>query len=187
MKTDLGPLNCLYPMPVTLVGANVEGRANYLAVAHVGIMNYGTPQYISVGLHRSHLTNAGIRENGTFSVNIPSDGLVAETDYAGIVSGSKVDKSTLFRSFYGELNTAPMIEECPVCMECKLHQTLALGSHEILVGEIVASYCDEEVMSDGAVDMTKVRPMLFDMHTRRYWKLGEPFAPAWEIGKKLMK
>ena len=187
MKTKLGPLNCLYPMPVTLVGANLGDRPNYLPVAHVGIMNFGTPQYISVGLARSHRTNQGIREQGTFSVNIPSEDKVVETDYAGMVSAARADKSSLFISFYGELGTAPMIEECPVNMECRLHQTIEFPTHEVFIGEIVASYCDDTVAIDGTVDLAKVRPMLFDMYSKRYWKLGEPFAPCWQVGKQFKK
>ncbi len=91
MKRDLGPNLCLYPMPVTIVGANVDGRPNYLAVAHVGILNFSTPQYISIGLRSTHHTVRGIQENGTFSVNIPSEDEVVEVDHSGMVSGRKED------------------------------------------------------------------------------------------------
>jgi flavin reductase (DIM6/NTAB) family NADH-FMN oxidoreductase RutF len=187
MKNKLGPLNCMYPMPITVVGANVNGKPNYLAVAHVGIMNFGTPHYISIGSNKSHKTNEGIKENGTFSVNIPSEDQVVETDYIGIVSGNKVDKSAVFKSFYGELKNTPMASECQVNMECRLYQTLDFKTHDVFVGEIVASYCDGEVMSEGKVDLEKVRPMLFDMFSKRYWKLGEPFADCWNVGTRLKK
>jgi len=48
----IGPVNTLYPMPTTLVGATVNGKPNFLAVAHVGILNHGSPQYLSIGLHQ---------------------------------------------------------------------------------------------------------------------------------------
>jgi flavin reductase (DIM6/NTAB) family NADH-FMN oxidoreductase RutF len=187
MKNNLGPVNCLYPMPVTLVGANIGDRPNYLPIAHVGILNFATPQYISIGLGKSHRTNEGIREHGTFSVNIPSQDQVVETDYAGIVSAKNTDKSKLFETFYGELRTAPMVSECPVNMECRLYRTVDFPTHEVFIGEIVASYCDDEVMADGAVDLSRVRPMLFDMSSKHYWRLGEPFAKCWNIGKQLKK
>lgn len=187
MKRNLGPSLCLYPMPVTIVGANVGGRPNYLPVAHVGILNFSTPQYISVGIQSNHHTVQGIKENGTFSVNIPSEDDVVRTDYAGLVSGRKEDKSELFEAFYGELGTAPMVVSAPVNMECRLYQTLDLSTHQIFIGEIVASYCDEAVLTDGSIDLEKVRPMLFDMHRREYWKLGRPFAKCWDVGKKLKR
>ena len=98
MKVKLGAKNCLYPMPTTIVGANVNSKPNYIAIAHVGIMDHGS---ISVSLNRAHYTNAGIKENQTFSVNIPSVDMVKETDYCGLVSGKNQDKSRVFECFYG--------------------------------------------------------------------------------------
>ena len=92
----LGPVIALYPMPTTLVGATVNAKANFLAVAHVGILNHGTPQYLSIGLSKVHYSNAGIHENRTFSICMPSEDLMVETDYCGIMTGMKTDKSALF-------------------------------------------------------------------------------------------
>ena len=69
MKVEIGAKNCLYPLPTTLIGALVNDKPNYITIAHVGIMDLGS---ISLGMGKSHYTNAGIRANGTFSVNIPS-------------------------------------------------------------------------------------------------------------------
>jgi flavin reductase (DIM6/NTAB) family NADH-FMN oxidoreductase RutF len=183
MKKNLGVINSLYPMPVTLVGAQVNGKANFVTVAHVGIMNMGAQNYITVGLAKIHHTNEGIKENKTFSVNIPSEDQVVETDYCGLVSGKETDKSEIFETFYGELGTAPMISQCPVNMECKMHQTIDFPAHDVFMGEIVASYSDEEVLTKGSVDLAKVKPMLFDMARKNYWRLGEPFARCWNVGR----
>lgn len=83
-------------MPTTLVGANVKGKPNYITIAHVGIMDLSS---ISLGMAKIHYTNVGIKENKTFSVNIPSVGMVKKTDYCGLVSGKRVDKSRLFENF----------------------------------------------------------------------------------------
>lgn len=180
MKITLGAKNCLYPMPTTIVGANVNGGPNYITIAHVGIMDSGT---ISLGMNKTHHTNAGIKENGTFSVNIPSVAMVKETDYCGLVSGKTVDKANLFSNFYGKLETAPMIKECPINMECKLIQTVDLPRHDIFIGEIIETYCEDKYMTDSVVDFAKVQPILFTMNDTGYWKLGERFARAWSIGK----
>ena len=182
MKTKLGAKNCVYPMPTTLVGANVKGKANYITIAHVGIMDLGS---VSLGMNKVHYTNAGIKENGTFSINIPSLDLVKETDYCGLVSGSKVDKAALFDNFYGVLGTAPMIRQCPINMECRLIQVVDFPKHDVFVGEVVETYCDERVLSDGVVDFSKVQPILFVMNDTSYWQLGPRFAKAWSIGKEL--
>jgi flavin reductase (DIM6/NTAB) family NADH-FMN oxidoreductase RutF len=184
MKIELGARNCLYPMPTTLVGATVEGRPNFITIAHVGIMDLGS---VSLGMAKAHYTNAGIKESGTFSVNLPSVEMVKETDYCGLVSGKRVDKSELFSVFYGKLKTAPMIIECPVNMECKLLKIVDFPKHDVFIGEIVATYAQEAVLTNGVVDYTKVQPLLFTMTDQSYWKLGERFAQAWSIGKELEK
>jgi flavin reductase (DIM6/NTAB) family NADH-FMN oxidoreductase RutF len=184
MKQEMGPMLALYPMPVTLVGSMVNGRPNYCPVAHVGILNFGKPQYISVGMHRSHHTNQGIRENKEFSVNMPSAALIEATDHLGLVSGRNEDKSEVFKTVFGSLKAAPLIEECPVSMECHLHQTLELGSHEIFIGDIVLTHADPKVLTDGAIDIRKLDPLLFDMGSKSYWKVGEPIGKAWNSGRQ---
>jgi len=131
MKINLGARNCLYPLPTTLVGANVNGKPNYITIAHVGIADPGS---VSLGMAKAHYTNIGIKENGTFSVNIPSVDMVKETDYCGLVSGKNNDKSLLFECFYGKLETAPMIEQCAINMECRLMQTIDLPYHDLFIG-----------------------------------------------------
>ena len=184
MKAKLGAKNCLYPMPTTLVGATVKGKPTFITIAHVGIMGLGS---VSLGMNKMHYTNAGITENRTFSVNIPSAELVKETDYCGLVSGKTVDKAALFEVFYGELKTAPMIKECPINMECRLIQTLDFPRNDVFIGEIVETYCAEDCLSDGVVDFSKVQPILFSMNDKGYWRLGDRFAEAWSIGKGLKK
>lgn len=185
MHTDLGPVLALYPMPTTIVGAHCGGKPNFLAVAHLSPMNHGTPQYLAIGLNKAHHTNAGILENGQFSINIPGQDLLAETDYVGLVSGKNTDKSGLFEVFYGQLPAAPLIRDCPVCMECRLHQHFVLGVHDIFVGELVATHADPAVLTGGAIDFGKVKPMLFEMPRKKYWALGPELGDCWSAGKAL--
>jgi flavin reductase (DIM6/NTAB) family NADH-FMN oxidoreductase RutF len=181
----LGVVNALYPMPTTLVGATVSGRPNFITIAHVGIMNHGKPQFISLGISKTHYTNKGIIDNKNFSVCIPSEDLVVKTDYCGIMTGKKTDKAALFKVFYGELETAPMIEECPICMECRLHDIFDFETHDIFIGEIVETYAADRVLSDGKIDVTAVKPLLFDMNSIKYYSLGEPLEKCWSVGKNL--
>ncbi len=186
MKKDLGGINALYPSLTTIVGAVVDGKANFMAVAHVGIMNHGTPQYLSFGMAKVHYTNKGIHEHGQFSVNIPCVDQVVETDYVGLVSGKNTDKSGLFDVFYGELPHAPMIQACPVCMELSLDRVLDFDTHDIFVGRVVRVHAETSVLNEaGKIDLARVRPLLFDMTSVQYWSLGEPVARCWNVGKQL--
>ena len=184
MKVELGNTFCLYPMPTVLIGATVNGKANYITIAHLGVLGMSS---LAISMAKAHYTNAGIREHRCFSVNIPSAELVAKTDYCGLVSGREVDKGILFETFCGSLQRAPMITECPINMECRLNEIIDFPRHDIFIGEVAATYCDEAVMTDGVVDFAKVRPILFVMNDKSYWKLGERLAKAWDVGKALKK
>lgn len=185
---QLGPVNALYPSLTCIVGAHVDGKPNFITIAHVGIMNHGQPQYLSFGLHKGHYTNAGIRENKTFSVCIPSEAQVVETDYVGIVSGKRTDKSGVFEVFYGKTPAAPLITKCPVNMELTLHSVVELGEHDVFIGKIEETWADPAVLTpDNKIDIAKVRPLLFDMASLKYWALGEPVAGCWNVGKQLKK
>ena len=187
MKKKIGNQNVLYPMLVTIVGALVNGKVNFLNVAHVGILNISAPHLISLGMGKVHYTNAGIRENKTFSVNILSQDRMVEMDYVGLVSGGKTDKSDVFETFFGELKTAPLIRDCPLSMECRLYDTYDLTTHDVFIGEIVATYADDAVLTEGKVDLAKVKPLLFDRSSKMYWSLGQAAGKCWSEGKQYKK
>ena len=187
MKKTLGPVNVLYPTPTTLVGALVNGVPNFITIAHIGILAKADPYLISVSMVKTHYTNQGIKANKAFSVNMPSENLVAETDYAGMFSGKKHDKSELFEVFYGQLGNVPMIKECPLNMECRLHDIYDTPTHDVFIGAIVETYADEEALNDGKVDISQLKPILFDMNSKKYWSIGSPVAQCWSIGKDLKK
>jgi flavin reductase (DIM6/NTAB) family NADH-FMN oxidoreductase RutF len=175
-----------YPMCCSLIGANVEGRPNYLTVAWFSMVN-PKPAYVAVAMNKAHYTNAGVKANGTFSVNIPSAELVEKMDYCGMVSGRKTDKSTIFETFYGKLKTAPMIRECAFNAECRLVQTVDLPMEELFVGEIISAYSEARYLTDGVPDIRKINPLILLQARKMYASLGPDVAPAWGAGKKLMR
>lgn len=171
-------------MPVCLLGANAGGKANFEAIAWFTFLE-SRPLMVGATSDKLHHTNRGIRENECFSVNIPSVDLVEATDFCGLFSGGKVDKSKVFGVFYGELGNAPMVEECPVCMECKLVRMVEFIHNEFVVGEVVAVYVEESCLTDGKKgDVGKVDPLLYEGGAPAYyWKLGGQVARAFEVGK----
>jgi len=182
-KINLGSTIPAYPMPVSLVGTHVDGKPNFLAVAWFTMASYNPPR-IAIALGKGHYTNPGIKENKTFSLCLPSVDMVEETDYCGIVSGRKTDKSMIFDLFYGELKTAPMIKDCPLSMECKLVDTVESSQNEIFIGEIIGTYTEQRFLSDGKLDFKKMKPLILSQPDTSYWRLGEPLAKAWSIGKR---
>jgi flavin reductase (DIM6/NTAB) family NADH-FMN oxidoreductase RutF len=72
-------------------------------------------------------------------------------------------------------------------MECRLVRTLDFPPYDLFVGEVVQTHGDEDVLTDGRVDFAKVKPMLFDMPSSHYWRLGAPFSKCWDVGRSLKR
>jgi flavin reductase (DIM6/NTAB) family NADH-FMN oxidoreductase RutF len=170
-------------MATTLVGAMVAGKANFLTVAWLSRVNWKPPM-IGIAIQKARYTRKGIEENRTYSVCFPTVEMKDITDYCGVVSGRKVDKSRLFDLFFGELKTAPMIETCPINIECRLIRTVELPTHDLFIGEIVTAYCEERFLTDGKPDIRKIDPLLLTMMDNRYWAFGEQVGSAWKDGLK---
>lgn len=186
-KVTLGPRTLLYPLPTVLVGANVGGKPNFMAAAWCGIVN-SVPPMLSVSLQHSRYTLKGIMENQTFSINIPSLDQVNETDYCGTASGSKTDKvaDCRFRIFFGKLGTAPLIDQCPVNLECRVAQMLDLGSHVCVLGKIEEVYINDSCLTNGEPDSDKIRPFLRAAGAgNNYREFGKPVGEAFGSGKQI--
>ena len=184
-KIQIGQ-NFFIPMPVVLVGTQVNGKDNFMTVGWCARVN-ANPPMIACGIGNHHYTPKGIAETKTFSVNIPSSALLEKTDYCGLVSGEKTDKSHVFDVFYGSLKTAPMIRECPVSLECRLVQAVPLPTNTLFIGEITGVYADGRVVKDGKPDFPAIDPVFLTMPDNRYWRLGEHAGDAWSAGKDLVQ
>ncbi len=184
-KIKTGAHNPLPVAPIVLVGANVNGKPNYMAVGFVNGVNH-TPAIVYVSLNKKHYTPKGIIENGTFSINVPSTDYVIETDYCGLVSGRNVDKSNIFTTFYGELETAPMIAEFPITCECRYTgQSVEFAMDIVYFGEVVQVYITEEILGEnGKINIPKANLVYYSGIENRYRSLGEDRGQGWSLGKR---
>jgi flavin reductase (DIM6/NTAB) family NADH-FMN oxidoreductase RutF len=113
-----------------------------------------------------------------------------ETDYCGIVSGEKEDKvaACAFKVFYGILKTAPMIEQCPVNLECKVMHTLHLGSHALVIGQIEEVHVSEDCLTGGEPDVLKINPFMYCTGAEKtYYGFGQRLAEAFSVGLEIKK
>ena len=101
-KINIGTHGFTLPMPQSILGTHYEGRTNYMALGWVTRVNF-KPQLIGIGVNKGHASNKAIRETRQFSINFPSVDMVELTDYAGLVSGKRTNKSGLFEPYYGKL------------------------------------------------------------------------------------
>lgn len=165
----------LNPLPVALVGTKVKGKPNFLVIGYISPFNFG--RHIFFSMYKKRFSRKGIYENNTFSVNIPSVDLLAETNICGTKSGRKFDKSTLFEVFYGELKTAPMIQQCRLNMECEVVEILDYDQNEGIIGKVIKSYANSDCLTHNKLDLRKVDPIL--------WATGGDFN-YYTLGKRLI-
>ncbi len=185
-KQELTP-QCLIPVrPILIVGANVDGKANFFEVGGGGLVS-SDPPMVALPIRHERFTLKGILENRAFSVNIPSVELAKEADYCGIVSGVKTDKvrDCNFSIFYGKLGTAPMIEQCPISMECTVLHILGSNSHSIVIGRIDGTYVSQELLAEGKPNWDKISPLLWFPNKSEYVEIGNTVGKSRNIGNAL--
>ncbi|MBU7007427.1 flavin reductase family protein [Phosphitispora fastidiosa] len=152
----------LFPVPAVLVTCQSGDSApNIITIAWTGIMN-SSPPMVYIGVQPSRHSYSLIKESGEYVINIPSSDWIRVVDYCGTVSGRTVDK---FKEKH--LNPIPaahvkppLINECPVNMECRVRQVISLGSHDVFIAEVLAVHFDENVLDEkGRPDLDRIRPV----------------------------
>lgn len=185
-KKNIGKSFNIFPMPVVIVGSVTDGRPNFMTAAWVTKLN-SDPPLVGLSLGRRQHTAKGIQQTGQFSLSYPSVDQAVLTDYLGLVHGYEEDKAAQVVIFRGALESAPMVRECPVALECRLTQTVELPKDYLFIGEVANVYASEAVLTEGKVDAIKLRPFVLTMPGNAYWALDEQVGEAWSIGKALFK
>ncbi len=189
MKVKMKADDILFPAPALVIGTYGEDfRANAMTVAWAGICS-SEPPCIMISIRESRKTYENIKLHKAFTVNVPDFKHAAEVDYFGLVSGREEDKfeqSGLTPSKSGV--DAPLIEEFPFALECNLKESFEVGSHIMVVGEIVNIQVDEScVEKNGKIDVRKIDPLILNTAENEYLSIGERTFPAFEPGLKFKK
>ena len=147
----------LAPTPPVMVSCGDMDRSNILTAAWTGIINTRPPiTYVSV--RKQRLSHEIISEKGEFVINLTSADLVRAMDYCGVRSGRDVDKfkAANLTAKKGSKIAAPIVNECPLALECKVVHSLKLGSHIMYVGEIVAVQAEKSLIDEkGKFNLTE--------------------------------
>lgn len=176
-KKLIGPQTMLIPMPVVMVSCQKKGdRPNIITIAWSGIA-CSEPPMITIAIRKGRFSHGIISESKEFVVNIITENLLSQTDYCGIESGKSVDKfkEAKLTPVKGTEVNAPLIEECPVNLECAVRTITSLGSHDLFIGEIVATHIDSEFLDGrGNPDIAKLKPVAYCTKAQQYWGLSRP-------------
>lgn len=180
-KKNIGSLLALYPKLMTVIGAEVEGKVNWLVVGHTGIIGHDR---ILVSMSKQHYTNQGIKKLKKFSINLVSREMLPKADYVGSVSGASVDKSDVFAYHIGE-NGTPVIDASPLTMECNVVDTYKTDGFDNFICAVVNTYAAPDVLdSNGKLDYTRLKPVLFEFPTYSYLVTGEVIGKCLNLDKQ---
>ena len=184
MRKNFGSKSWLYPMPVLIVAAyDEQGMPNAMNAAWGGMF---TDEHIGICISEGHKTTKNILSTKAFTVSMATVEQLAACDYVGIVSGNREpDKFSKagFTALRSEVVNAPIIEQLPMTLECEMVSYDKESNH--LVGRIVNVSADEKILTDGKIDLGKLRPITYDPINHHYIALGEVAGNAFSDGKKL--
>lgn len=189
MKKDLGVKPFLFPMPVLMISTYGEdGKVDVMNMAWGGIC---AQNMVSLNIGEEHKTSENIKKRGAFTLSIADIPHIEAADFFGIASGNKMsdkfERSGMSAVKSGKVD-APIVEEFPITLECKVVEAKneVYGFH--VIGEIVGVLADEAVLDEkGQVDPTKLNAFVFDQFQNGYYAIGEKVGQAWSTGVPMMK
>lgn len=171
MRKSFGAKPILFPQPVFIIGTyNEDGTPNAMNAAWGGISE---EKEISICVSENHKTTANMLARGAFTVSMATAETVVACDYVGVASGNNVPDKIAKAGWHvipSELVDAPLFEELPMALECRLISYDAETCR--LVGEIVNVSAEESILTDGRIDPEKLRPITFDPANNEYRELG---------------
>lgn len=180
-RVNFGAKPVMYPMPVLIVGTYDENGVPAAMNAAWGIITDMNEISISMSTHK---TTENLAKTGAFTVSIATEDTVVPCDYVGVESAKKVPDKFAKAGFHAtksEFVNAPLIDELPMALECKVKSF----DNGILVGEIVNVNADESILTDGQIDPAKLKPITYDPVNNTYIGLGKKVGNAFKDGLAL--
>ena len=165
-KVTWKPGTLLAPVPVVMVVCKSENsKPNIITIGWAGTI-CSEPPMVSISVRPSRYSYKIIKESGEFTINVPTKQLAKETDLCGVISGSKYDKFHETGLTIGKSNSVnvPVIEECPINLECKVKQEIQLGSHNMFIAEITSVQVSKDFVDNNGEFMTEKANLLGYAH-----------------------
>lgn len=180
-RKNFGAKPWLYPMPVLIVGTYDENGVPNAMNAAWGCITDMNEISISMSEHK---TTQNFLITGGFTVSVATEDMVTACDYVGIESASRVPDKFERAGFHATRSmyvNAPLIDELPMALECKVKNFV----DGILVGEIVNVSASEQILTDGQIDIAKLKPLTYDPMDHGYYGLGKKVGEAFSDGNAL--
>ena len=185
MKKDLGVKPYTFPMPVLMIATYGQGdQVDVMNMAWGGVC---AMNMVALNIDEDHKTSENIKQRGAFTLSIADIPHMEAADFFGIATGNKFERSGL-HAVKSEKVDAPIVEEFPLTLECKVVECQNTVYGFRVLGEIVGVLAEETVLDEnGKVDPTKLNAFVFDQFQSGYYAIGEKIGRAWTVGVPLMK
>ena len=189
MLKDLGVKPYTFPMPVLMIATYGEdGKVDVMNMAWGGVC---AENMVALNIDEDHKTSANIKARGAFTLSIADIPHIEAADFFGIATGNKMEekfeRSGLHAVKSGRVD-APVVEEFPLTLECKVVECQHTAYGFRVLGEIVNVLADEKVLDEkGKVIPEKLNAFVFDQCRSGYYAVGEKVGQAWQTGAKLMR
>ena len=189
MKKELGVNPYLFPMPVLMIAT--YGDDDVVDVMNMAWGGICAENMVSLNIGEEHKTSENIKKRGAFTLSIADIPHIEAADFFGIATGNKMpdkfERSGL-TAMKSEKVDAPIVQEFPLTLECRVvEDKMEVYGHHV-IGEIVGVVADESVLDEkGKVDATKLNAFVFDQFRSGYYAIGEMVGQAWHTGAPLMK
>lgn len=175
-KVERTPARPVYPTPAGLIASiDADGNANVMAAAEIFNLSIGDPVWVGISIREATYTHGLVREQGEFTVNLPTADMLKQVLGCGSCSGrdgiDKFEKYGLTKLPSKHVEP-PIIAECPVNLECRVVAFHNVGDHDLFVGEVLVEHVDEEaVNAEGQLDNDVLNPLL--LMRGGFWRLGD--------------
>ena len=189
MLKDLGVKQYLFPMPVLMITTyGDDDKVDVMNMAWGGIC---AQNMVALNIDEDHKTSENIKKRGAFTLSIADVDHIEEADFFGIATGNKMEDKFERTGLHAVKSTrvdAPIVQEFPVTLECKVVECQNTAYGFRVLGEIVNVLADEKVLNEkGNVDPEKLNAFVFDQFQSGYYAIGEKVGQAWKSGAGLMK
>lgn len=189
MKKDLGVNPYLFPMPVLMI--STYGEDDIVDVMNMAWGGICSRNMVALNISENHKTAKNIRQRGAFTISVADIAHIKEADFFGIASGNtmsgKFERSGLHAVKSNKVD-APVIEEFPLTLECRVAEIQHDNYGFRVIGEILNTLADEKVLDpNGKVDPVKLNAFVFDQFQNGYYAIGDKVGQAWSSGADLMK
>lgn len=171
-KIEFGPATSVFPVSTVLVSSQFGEEYNLVTIAWTGFMN-SQPPMVYIGVNPMRHSHGLIKEAGEYVINVPTVAMAEAADYCGQVSGKHVDKfkETGLTPVPATYVQVPLVQECPINLECRVSQVVSLKSHDVFIADVLAVHYNEDVLNDqGKPDFSKIHP--YSYFGNQYWEVG---------------